>query len=156
MMSTIEIRLPGLVALEHSFAVPLDHSSPQSPTIEVFARELADPDGREKPFLVFFQGGPGYEASRPTRLPNGPGWVDRALKDFRVLMLDQRGTGRSTPVGFLEACRLLSRRSNSRTSARPRSCAMPSGSAGSSGSSAGASSGRASAGCARPPTSRSR
>ena len=102
MMSTIEIRLPGLVALEHSFAVPLDHSSPQSPTIEVFARELADPDGREKPFLVFFQGGPGYEASRPTRLPNGPGWVDRALKDFRVLMLDQRGTGRSTPVGFLE------------------------------------------------------
>ena len=50
---------------------------------------------------MYLQGGPGFEAPRPTRLPNGPGWVDRALKDFRVLMLDQRGTGRSTPVGAL-------------------------------------------------------
>jgi pimeloyl-ACP methyl ester carboxylesterase len=101
-MNTVEIRLPGMVALEHTFEIPLDHSAPEGPRIEVFARELADPDGREKPFLVFFQGGPGFEASRPTRLPNGPGWVDRALRDFRVLMLDQRGTGRSTPVGALE------------------------------------------------------
>src|SRR5205085_9928067 len=30
-----------------------------------------------------------------------PSWLDRALKDYRVLMLDQRGTGRSTPVGAL-------------------------------------------------------
>jgi len=30
-----------------------------------------------------------------------PGWLDRALQEFRVLMLDQRGTGRSTPVGTL-------------------------------------------------------
>ena len=29
------------------------------------------------------------------------GWLDRALQDFRVLLLDQRGTGRSTPVGAL-------------------------------------------------------
>ena len=90
-MSTVEIRLPGLVALEHTFELPLDHSAPQGAMIEVFARELADPEGREKPFLVYLQGGPGFEASRPTRLPNVPGWVDRALKDFRVLMLDQRG-----------------------------------------------------------------
>jgi pimeloyl-ACP methyl ester carboxylesterase len=27
--------------------------------------------------------------------------MDRALKDFRVLMLDQRGTGRSSPIGAL-------------------------------------------------------
>src|SRR3954451_2198800 len=27
--------------------------------------------------------------------------MERALRDFRVLMLDQRGTGRSTPVGTL-------------------------------------------------------
>src|SRR5581483_4047290 len=33
--------------------------------------------------------------------PNNPGWVDRALNEFRVLMLDQRGTGRSSPVGGL-------------------------------------------------------
>jgi pimeloyl-ACP methyl ester carboxylesterase len=100
-MSTIEIRLPGLVALEHTFEIPLDHSAPEGAKIEVFARELADPEGREKPFLLFLQGGPGSEAPRPTRLPNGPGWLDRALKDFRVLMLDQRGTGRSTPVDGL-------------------------------------------------------
>jgi pimeloyl-ACP methyl ester carboxylesterase len=100
-MSTVEIRLPGLVALEHTFEIPLDHSAPEGAMIDVFARELADPEGREKPFLVYLQGGPGFEAPRPTRLPNGPGWVDRALKDFRVLMLDQRGTGRSTPVGAL-------------------------------------------------------
>jgi pimeloyl-ACP methyl ester carboxylesterase len=101
-VSTVEVQLPGLVALEHTFEVPLDHSASDGPSIEVFARELADPDGREKPFLVYLQGGPGYEAPRPTRLPNAPGWMNRALQDFRVLMLDQRGTGRSTPVGALQ------------------------------------------------------
>ena len=35
----------------------------------------------------------------PDAHPASPGWLERALKDFRVLMLDQRGTGRSTPVG---------------------------------------------------------
>jgi pimeloyl-ACP methyl ester carboxylesterase len=30
-----------------------------------------------------------------------PGWLPRALRDFRVLMLDQRGTGRSSPVVLL-------------------------------------------------------
>jgi pimeloyl-ACP methyl ester carboxylesterase len=99
---TVQVRLPGMMVLERTFEVPLDHAAPEGAKIEVFARELSDLDGREKPFLVFLQGGPGFEATRPTRLPNGPGWVDRALRDFRVLMLDQRGTGRSTPVGALE------------------------------------------------------
>jgi pimeloyl-ACP methyl ester carboxylesterase len=96
-----EIRLPGLVTVEHSFEVPLDHDDVAGPTITVFAREVADPDGRDRPFLVYLQGGPGFEAPRPTRLPSNPGWLDRALTEFRVLMLDQRGTGRSTPVGAL-------------------------------------------------------
>ena len=96
-----EVLLPGLAVVEHAFEVPLDHDAPAGERITVFARELADPDGRDRPFLVFLQGGPGFEATRPTRKPNGPGWLDRALKDFRVLMLDQRGTGRSTPVGTL-------------------------------------------------------
>ena len=91
----------GLVLTEHEFSVPLDHASPDGARIGVFAREIADPDGRERPFLVFFQGGPGFEGARPTRHPTSPGWLDRALQDFRVLMLDQRGTGRSTPVGTL-------------------------------------------------------
>ncbi|MEO8687357.1 MAG: alpha/beta fold hydrolase [Solirubrobacteraceae bacterium] len=93
--------IPGLVLTEHEFSVPLDHARPEGASIEVFAREVADPDGRERPFLVFFQGGPGFEAARPTRHPTSPGWLDRALRDYRVLMLDQRGTGRSTPVGSL-------------------------------------------------------
>jgi pimeloyl-ACP methyl ester carboxylesterase len=97
-----EVLLPGLVAIEHSFEIPLDHDHKDGDRITVFARELCDPDGRERPFLVFFQGGPGFEAPRPTRNPNGPGWLNRALEDFRVLMLDQRGTGRSTPLGTLE------------------------------------------------------
>jgi pimeloyl-ACP methyl ester carboxylesterase len=99
------IRLPGMLVIEHSFEIPLDHRDEAGPQITVFAREMADPDGRERPFLVFFQGGPGFEAARPTRLPSSPGWLDRALSEFRVLMLDQRGTGRSTPVATLDGLR---------------------------------------------------
>jgi pimeloyl-ACP methyl ester carboxylesterase len=92
-------RLPGLVLTEHEISVPLDHARPDGEQISVFAREVAEPDGLEKPFLVFLQGGPGFEASRPTASPHGPAWLARALQDYRVLMLDQRGTGRSAPVG---------------------------------------------------------
>src|SRR5213075_443952 len=94
-------RPPGLILTEHEFDVPLDHDRPDGDRITVFAREVADPEGLDRPFLVFFQGGPGFEASRPMRNPSSPGWLDRALEEFRVLMLDQRGTGRSTPVDTL-------------------------------------------------------
>src|SRR5262249_5691387 len=90
--------LPGLVLTDHEVSVPLDHAQPGGERITVFAREVAEPDGRDKPFLVFLQGGPGFEADRPTGSRRAPAWLDRALRDFRVLMLDQRGTGRSTPV----------------------------------------------------------
>jgi pimeloyl-ACP methyl ester carboxylesterase len=93
-------RAPGLVFVEHELAVPLDHARPDGPAITVFAREVAALDGGDRPFLVFFQGGPGSEAPRPTG-PESPLWLKRALRDFRVLLLDQRGTGRSTPVGTL-------------------------------------------------------
>ena len=99
MAVTARVRTRGLVLTEHEFKVPLDHADARREQITVFAREVADPDGLDRPFLVFLQGGPGFEAPRPTRHPSGPGWLDRALADFRVLMLDQRGTGRSTPVG---------------------------------------------------------
>ena len=92
---------PGLVLTEHEFEIPLDHGAPDGERITIFAREVADPDGRDRPFLVFFQGGPGFEAARPTRNPTAPGWLDRALSEFRVLMLDQRGTGRSSPIDAL-------------------------------------------------------
>jgi pimeloyl-ACP methyl ester carboxylesterase len=91
----------GLVLTEHELTVPLDHARPDGQTITVFAREVADPGGRDRPLLLFLQGGPGSEAPRPTRHPSAPGWLDRALSEFRVVMLDQRGTGRSTPIGTL-------------------------------------------------------
>ncbi len=92
-------RAPGIVLTEHELAVPLDHERPGGEQITVFAREVAALDGADRPYLVYLQGGPGHEAPRPTR--SAPSWVERALKDFRVLMLDQRGTGRSTPIGTL-------------------------------------------------------
>lgn len=95
---TITVKTRGLVLVEHEFEVPLDHADPRE-TITVFAREVADPDGRNRPYLVYLQGGPGFEAPRPTRHPTSPSWLDRALSRYRVLMLDQRGTGRSTPIG---------------------------------------------------------
>jgi len=96
-----EIRVPGLVCVEHTIEVPLDHADPGGATIEVFAREVADPDGTDRPFLVFLQGGPGHEAVRPTGRPRSPGWLDHALGEYRVVLLDQRGTGRSAPIGRL-------------------------------------------------------
>ena len=94
---TATYRVPGAILVEREHRVPLDHARPDGPAITVFTREVADPDGVDRPYLVFLQGGPGFEATRPTSPPSG--WMKRALRDYRVLLLDQRGTGRSTPVG---------------------------------------------------------
>jgi len=90
---------PGTVLTDHSFLVPLDHARPGGDQIEVFAREVvaADKAGRagSLPWLVFLQGGPGFPAQRPV---GREAWLDRALDDYRVLLLDQRGTGRSSRI----------------------------------------------------------
>jgi pimeloyl-ACP methyl ester carboxylesterase len=90
-------RHPGTVLTDHVFTVPLDHGNPAGPQIEVFAREVAGAAkaGARQPWLVFLQGGPGAPAPRPVGRES---WLDRALEDYRVLLLDQRGTGRSTPA----------------------------------------------------------
>jgi pimeloyl-ACP methyl ester carboxylesterase len=88
---------PGAITIEREHSVPLDHANPSGETITVFTREVASPDGRDRPYLLFLQGGPGFEATRPTAPPSG--WQKRALADYRLLLIDQRGTGRSTPVG---------------------------------------------------------
>ncbi|MDT1060831.1 alpha/beta fold hydrolase [Paracoccus sp. CPCC 101403] len=91
-----DYRIPGALIRDHMVTVPLDWSRPDGATIKVFAREIAAPDGNDRPLLVYLQGGPGGKAPRPGG--GAPGWLSVALKRFRVLMLDQRGTGRSTPV----------------------------------------------------------
>lgn len=72
------------------------------------------------PFLLYLQGGPGFESPRPTE---GSGWISKACEEYRVVLLDQawfnsyflgtgfvwnliitdvfflqRGTGLSTPL----------------------------------------------------------
>jgi pimeloyl-ACP methyl ester carboxylesterase len=87
--------------VEHEFEVPVDHARPDEEHMVVFAREVTNIDAPfDRPMLLYLQGGPGHEAPRPTHNPSTPAWLDRALQDFRVLMLDQRGTGRSSPVGI--------------------------------------------------------
>jgi pimeloyl-ACP methyl ester carboxylesterase len=90
-------RQPGTVLTDHIFTVPLDHATPDGEQIEVFAREVVARDGNsaDLPWLVFLQGGPGFGAQRPV---GREAWLDRALRDYRVLLLDQRGTGASTPA----------------------------------------------------------
>src|SRR5436189_5788758 len=94
---TFTTQVPGAIFTEREHQVPLDHAHPEGPAITVFTREVADPDGLDRPYLLFLQGGPGMEATRPTSPPSG--WMKRALRDYRILLVDQRGTGRSTPVG---------------------------------------------------------
>src|SRR3954471_11930548 len=88
---------PGLRFTDHTVTVPLDHRTPGGETIEVFAREVvaADRSGDDLPWLVFLQGGPGGKSPRPLRAES---WIGRAVRTHRVLLLDQRGTGRSTPL----------------------------------------------------------
>jgi alpha/beta hydrolase fold len=48
-----------------------------------------------QPYLCFFQGGPGFESPVPSE---DVSWLVAATKHFRVLLLDQRGTGCSAPL----------------------------------------------------------
>ncbi|MET4591556.1 pimeloyl-ACP methyl ester carboxylesterase [Arthrobacter sp. 754] len=96
----------GMRTAEHYFTVPLDHfastedagAAPE--TITVFAREYVSTahtaaEAAKLPWLLFLQGGPG---GRGNRLASLNGWSKAAARDFRILMLDQRGTGLSSPV----------------------------------------------------------
>ena len=94
MPGTYRIKDANLIEREHS--VPLVHDAPDGRNLTVFTREVVGDGGEKNPYLMFFQGGPGHEATRPTSPPSG--WMKRALKDYRVLLMDQRGTGRSTPI----------------------------------------------------------
>jgi pimeloyl-ACP methyl ester carboxylesterase len=96
-MHTVSHSVPGLILHSHRFELPVNYAKPDAAKISVFAREVVAPgkENAELPYLVFFQGGPGSGAPRPT---GNSGWIKRALQEFRVLLLDQRGTGASTPI----------------------------------------------------------
>lgn len=97
-MSETKYIIPGMAVTDFYVTVPLDwFDAANTETIAVFARELVDPVRRNEdlPVMVFLQGGPGGKGPRPL----GPsGWIGQALKTHRVVLLDQRGTGRSTRI----------------------------------------------------------
>ncbi|WP_290216988.1 alpha/beta fold hydrolase [Corynebacterium atrinae] len=80
----------GLDVREHTLTVEWDRAHPGE-QLEVFCRELSADD--TLPPLLYLQGGPGYGSPRPLEVS---GWIGEALKHYRVFLLDQRGTGRST------------------------------------------------------------
>ncbi|CAH7032318.1 Proline iminopeptidase [Vibrio chagasii] len=82
---------------QHYFELPLDYQAKDGQQIQVFAREVVDlaKDSQELPWLVYFQGGPGFPSPR---VSGESGWMKRALQNYRVLLLDQRGTGNSTVI----------------------------------------------------------
>lgn len=103
--------LPGLHIEDHTLEVPLfwgeaDPASPRSVeaaydkgSLSLFYRVVTAPDKvhEDLPLLVFLQGGPGGAGPRPLTVSD-EGWISEAVNHFRVVLPDQRGTGRSTPV----------------------------------------------------------
>jgi pimeloyl-ACP methyl ester carboxylesterase len=95
---SVSYRQPGVVLTDRHFTVPLDHEDPTGETIELYAREVVASDKAHRedlPWLLYLQGGPGFGANR---FVGRQAWLDRALDEYRVLLLDQRGTGHSTPL----------------------------------------------------------
>ncbi len=96
-MSLNRYKYSEMIITDYNFLVPLDYSNKDGEKISIFAREIFREQNKNKsiPYLIFFQGGPGYESPRPLV---DSGWVKRASEDYKVLLLDQRGTGLSTPI----------------------------------------------------------
>ncbi|KAL4024448.1 proline iminopeptidase [Cucumis melo var. makuwa] len=91
--------VPELRLRDHHFSVPLNYSLDQgsSTRISVFAREVVSvgKEDQPMPYLLYLQGGPGFECARPSE---ASGWIQKACEEFRVILMDQRGTGLSTPL----------------------------------------------------------
>lgn len=98
-MVIAEFTMPGMHVRDCQTMVPLDWRTPSDGrAIEIFWREVtATANARDQlPLLVFLQGGPGLKSPRPGA--GDPVWLVEALKTHRVILADQRGTGRSTRV----------------------------------------------------------
>ncbi|TQV85912.1 alpha/beta fold hydrolase [Aliikangiella coralliicola] len=94
---TFKETIPGVKTKKHFFNLPVDYRSDDFQRLTIFARELvaSEAEFEQLPYLVFFQGGPGFSAPRPN---DNEGWIKRALKEYRVLLIDPRGTGLSSPI----------------------------------------------------------
>ncbi|MHA7984823.1 alpha/beta fold hydrolase [Rathayibacter sp. CAU 1779] len=98
-MSVTTRRMQDLTVDDHTITVPLVWNEPADVrTIDVHASVITGEGGSDLPYLVYLQGGPGFEAPRPFHSSTDPYWLDLALAHYRVVMIDQRGTGTSTPV----------------------------------------------------------
>jgi len=92
------VAVDRMVVTGHRIDVPLDWSDPAGPQISVHAREVVaaeHADDAKRPAIVWFQGGPGHEVAFPEQRGS---WLAQLLTRYRVLLLDQRGTGLSTPL----------------------------------------------------------
>ncbi|KAK9366830.1 Alpha/Beta hydrolase protein [Lipomyces kononenkoae] len=97
----------GIRVFEYLFAVPLNYNAPTNgETLKVFARRVVpveeadetDPDKCKRPYIVYLQGGPGYECEPP--LSKSGRTKELLDRGYQVLYLDQRGTGYSAPISF--------------------------------------------------------
>lgn len=86
--------------------MPLNHDNPESTRIRLFGRVVThyeqsvtdgvSPNSGEKnPWLAYLEGGPGFGNRHPK---DSPLVKENLHRSYRVLFLDYRGTGLSTPV----------------------------------------------------------
>ena len=72
-------QLAGLVMTEHELTVPLDHARPDGEQITVFAREVAEPEGRDEAVPGLLPGRAGLRGApaRPATRAGRAGWTAR-------------------------------------------------------------------------------
>ncbi|WP_018143527.1 alpha/beta fold hydrolase [Alloscardovia criceti] len=102
--------VPGLSVEDHSIDVPLvwnwadgqqrwEDDSFDGEKLHLFYRVVTSAENakRDLPLLLYLQGGPGGMGPRPMSLESIP-WIAEAAKHFRIVLFDQRGTGRSSRI----------------------------------------------------------
>eukprot|EP01118_Nematostelium_gracile_P008650 TRINITY_DN2868_c0_g1_i1.p1 TRINITY_DN2868_c0_g1~~TRINITY_DN2868_c0_g1_i1.p1 ORF type:complete len:116 (+),score=12.61 TRINITY_DN2868_c0_g1_i1:119-466(+) len=87
----------GMTLTTMQFQVPLKWSGgKKDEIINLFVRKVVSNAHKDKnlPYLLYLQGGPGHASPRPE---GKYGWLKRAAEHYQILLLDQRGTGMSSP-----------------------------------------------------------
>lgn len=96
----------NILTTEYFFEVPRDYANSSSEQIQLFARSARpftkpvdpptqDPNTTQRPWLLYLQGGPGFECGLPHNIPMTKILLE---KGYQILYLDQRGTGRSSAI----------------------------------------------------------